>query len=98
MKNLLVWCNYIAKNSDKKWEYSDYVFSFDGKGEWNFGNDSARNIEIFGIDNSSSSHTDGHKNYFLVLGEEDTFGISGNFGALEISLVLILVKQRQNDA
>ena len=33
-----------------------------------------------------------------MLGEEDTFGISGNFGALEISLVLILVKQRQNDA
>ena len=33
-----------------------------------------------------------------MLGEEDTFGISGNFGILEKSLVLILVKQRQNYA
>ena len=29
---------------------------FDGKGEWSFGDDYARNVTIFGLDNSSSSH------------------------------------------
>ena len=29
---------------------------FDGKGEWSFGDGYARNVTIFGVDNSSSSH------------------------------------------
>ena len=41
--------------------------------EWHFGNDYARNIIIFGADNSSSSHTDDLKNNFLRLGEGDIF-------------------------
>ena len=32
----------------------------DGKGEWSFGNDYARNV-IFGVDNSSSCQTDNQK-------------------------------------
>ena len=40
---------------------SDYGIAFDGKGEWNFGNDFARNVIIFGVDNSSSYHTDNRK-------------------------------------
>ena len=48
------------------------------------------------FDNSSSSHTDNCKNDFLVLGEGDTFGINGSFGAPEKKLVLTLLKQRQN--
>ena len=38
---------------------------------------------MFGIDNSSTSHTDNLKNDFLILGEGDTFGINGSFGAPE---------------
>ena len=34
------------------------VATFDGKGERSFGNDYARNIIIFGVCNSSSSHAD----------------------------------------
>ena len=41
--------------------------------EWNFGNGYARNVIIFGADNSSSSHTDDLKNNFLSLGEGDFF-------------------------
>ena len=33
----------------------------DGKGEWSFGNDYARNVVIFGVDNSSSCQTDNQK-------------------------------------
>ena len=63
--------------------YSGYGIAFDGKGEWSFGNDYARNLIIFGVYNSSSSHADNLKNNFLVLGEGDTFGINGSFGAPE---------------
>ena len=62
--------------------HSGYGIAADGKGEWSFGNDFARNV----------------KNNFLILGEGDTFGINGRFDAPENKLILILVKQRQNIA
>ena len=45
-----------------------------------FGNESTKNVIIFWVDNSSSSHTDNLKNDFLILGEGPTFGINGSFG------------------
>ena len=50
------------------------------------------------VDNSSSSHSDNRKYNFIILGEGDTFGFNGSFGAPEKGLVLILVKQTQNFA
>ena len=58
-------------------------------------NDSTRNVVIFGVDNSSSSHTD-NRNFFLVLGERPTFGINVRHGIAEQKLVLPFVKQMQN--
>ena len=43
-----------------------------------FDNDFARNVIIFGVDDSSSSHSDNHKNNFLVLGEDPTFRVNGS--------------------
>ena len=63
--------------------YSGYGIAFDGKGEWSFGNDFARNAISFGVDNSSSPHADNRKKTFLVLGEGDTFDINRSFGAPE---------------
>ena len=63
--------------------YSSYRITFDRKGEWSFGNDSARNVIIFGVDNNWSSHTVNVYNDFLILGEGPSFGINGSFGALE---------------
>ena len=54
--------------------YSGFEVTFDSAGSWSFSNDSAANVIIFGVDNSSSSHADNHKNNFLVLGEGPTFG------------------------
>ena len=86
----------IAKNSDKsQWVYSGLEIAFDAKGEWNFGNESAGNVVIFSVDNSSWSNADNWKNDFLVLDEGDTFGINGNICTQE-SLVLTLVKQGQH--
>ena len=50
---------------------------------WSFGNDFARNVVIFDVDNKSSSHADNRKNNFLVLAEGPTYDINGNFGAAE---------------
>ena len=42
-----------------------------------------KNYTIFGVNNSSSSHTGNLKSDFLILGEGPTFGINGRFGASE---------------
>ena len=56
-------------------------------------------LEIFDVNNSSSSHVDNHKNNFLVLGEGPIFGINGNLGWPEKEkFVLVLVNQTQNFA
>ena len=47
--------------------YRGYGIEYNGKSEWKFRNDYAKNVIIFGVDNSSSSHIDNHKNNFLVL-------------------------------
>ena len=100
LKNCLFGATTRVKNNNKeKWEYNGYGIAFDGKGEWSFGDDSARNVVVFGVVNNSSSHTDNRKNKFLVLGEGPIFVINGGFGAPEKKkLVLILVKQKQNSA
>ena len=60
--------------------YSGCGIAFDGGGELSVGNDYARNVVTFGLDNSSS----------IIQG--DTFRINGRFGASEKKIVLILVK------
>ena len=37
------------------------VLAFDGEGPLTFGNDFARDVVIFGVNNTSSSHTDNRK-------------------------------------
>ena len=37
----------------------------------------------FGVDNSSSSHSENRNNNFLVLGEGPIYGINGSFGSPE---------------
>ena len=56
-KNCLFRITNIANNSDKeKYVYSGYGITFDSAVSWSFDNDFARNVIIFGADNSSSSH------------------------------------------
>ena len=70
-------------NDKKKYLYTGYGITFDSAASWSFDNGFARNVIIFGVDNSSSSHSDNRKNNFLVLGEGPTYGIDRNFGAPE---------------
>ena len=59
--------------------YNDYGLAFDGKGEWSLNIKLAKNVINFDVSNSSSFHTDNHRNNFLILGESPTFGINGSF-------------------
>ena len=66
IKNWFFAATNIAKNVDKiKRVCSNYEIAFDGKGEFNFGSNSAGNVVILGVYNSSSSHNDNHKNNFV---------------------------------
>ena len=74
----------IVKHTDKsKYVYIGYRIAFGGASSWSFGSDFVRNFVIFGVDNSSSSHTDNHQNNFLVFGEVSTDDINGSVGAAE---------------
>ena len=84
LKYYLLGVTTIIKTSDKEGLVcSGHGIAFDRKSRWNYGNDFARNIVIFGVDNSSSSHADNRKNNFLVLGEGPTYGITGSFDSPE---------------
>ena len=79
-KNCLFGATSIVKNSDKeKFVCNGYRITFDSAGWWSFDNNTARNVIIFGVDNSPWSHSDNRKNN-LILGEGPTFGINESFG------------------
>ena len=49
------------------YKYSGYGIGFDRKGFYSIGDEFDRNVTIFGIDMSSSRHTDNKKKYILIL-------------------------------
>ena len=78
---LLFGTTNIVKNSVKeKSVYSGHGITINSAGSESFGNDFARNVIIFGFDNSSSSHFDNRKINFLIFDEGPTYGINGSFG------------------
>ena len=77
--------------------YIGHGTAFDGLGSWSFGNDSAMNVIIFGVDNSST-YTNNCKNNFLVLPEEPTDNIDGSTEAAEKKLSINFSKARNKFA
>ena len=47
----------------KKYTYSEHGIISDSVGSWSFDNYFDRNVIIFGVNNSSSSHFDNRKNF-----------------------------------
>ena len=84
LKNYLFGTVKLTRKADKsKFTYNGRGIEFDGRGYWSSDNDTARNVVIFGVDNSSSSHIDNPKNNFLALGEGPTRDINGSVGTAE---------------
>ena len=83
-RNCLFGATNIVKNSVKeKYVYSGYEITFDSAGSWSFDICFARNVIIFGVDNSSLSHSDNCKNNSLILGKDPTFRSNGRFSSPE---------------
>ena len=57
--------------------YSVYGITFDSRCSLSFGNGTARNVIIFGIVSSSSSHIDNRKNNLLISSLGPTYEING---------------------
>ena len=76
--------------------YCGYEINFHSADSWTFDSDTARNVIIFGVDNTSSSHGDNRKNNVLVLGE-DLLRINGSLDSpkKKFSISFVLVKQKQ---
>ena len=67
VKNCLFGTVKLARNAIKsKFTYSGGGIAFNEERSLSFGNDFARNVVIFSVDNISSSHTGNQKNNFLV--------------------------------
>ena len=74
----------LVRNSTKNnFTYNVWGIEFDGEDSWSFDNYFARNVIIFGVDNSSPSHTNDKKKKKLVLGGEPADGINDNTGVVE---------------
>ena len=87
-KNCLFGATNIVKNSDKeKYVYSGCWITFDSAGFWSFDNDTARNVIVFGVDNSSSSHSDNCKNNLILISVKET----QNFVWVYIIMVIIVI-------
>ena len=63
--------------------YSGYGITFDSGGSWSFDNDTARNVIIFGVNSSSSSHVGKRKIKSLIVSLGSTYEINGKFGSTE---------------
>ena len=86
----------VESNDKEKYVYSGYGIPSNGKGEWSFDNDYARNVVIFDVDHSSSSHADNLKNNFSVLGEGDAFSTNISFSAPEKKFSINSSKANRN--
>ena len=73
--------NIVQKSNKEKYVYSGCGITFDSAGSRSFDNDFTRNVMIFGVDNKLSSHSDNHKNDFLILGQGPTYDINESFGS-----------------
>ena len=70
-----------------KFIYNPRGIALDRQGLLSFGNFFARNVETFGFNNSSSSHTSNQKNNFLVLDGGPTDDINNSTGTVEKSII-----------
>ena len=67
-KNCLFEATNIVNNSEKeKYVYSGHGITFNSTDWWSFGNDTTRNVIIFGVDDSLSSHVDNCINNFFSI-------------------------------
>ena len=75
-------------------KYSWYGVGFDRKGVFSIGDEVGRNMIIFGVDMSSSTHTNNEKKDILILGKGPTQGLEHTPAAEKLYLINLLSKIR----
>ena len=72
----------LTKNADiDKYGYSGYGIGFDRETSFSFGNETGKNVIIFGVDMSSSTKIDNRKKDILILGKGPTQGLESTLSA-----------------
>ena len=75
LENFLFGAVKLTKHVDMDlYEYSGYGIGFDRKGDFSIGDEIGRNVIMFGVDMSLSSHDDNEKKDILILGKGPTQG------------------------
>ena len=89
LKNCLFGAVTLTKNADiDKYGYSHYGIRFDIRSSFSFpGGGFDQNVLIFGVDMSSSAHTDNKKKDILVLGKGPTQGLEHTLTAEKMYLI-----------
>ena len=64
-----------------QYKYSEYGIGFDRKRSYSIGNETGRNVIIFGVDMSSSTKVDNRKKDILNLSKGPTQGLEHTFSA-----------------
>ena len=76
LENCLFGSVKLTKNADiDKYGYSGYGIGFDRETSFSIGNETGKNVIIFGADISSSSKIDNRKKDILILGKRPTQGL-----------------------
>ena len=82
LENCLCGSVKLTKNADiGNYGYSGYGIGFDRKSSFSFGNETGKNVIIFGVDMSSSSKIDNIKKDVLVLRKGPTQGLESTLSA-----------------
>ena len=69
------------------YKYSGYSIRFDRKGSYSIGDEVGRNMIVFGVDMSSSPHTDNKKKDILILGKGPIQGLEHTLTAEKLCSV-----------
>ena len=76
LENCLFGSVKLTKNADiDKYEYFGYGIGFDRQSSFSIGNETGKNVIIFGFDMNSSSKIDNRKKDILILGKGPTQGL-----------------------
>ena len=82
LENCLFGSVKLTKNADiGKYRYFGYGIGFDRQSSFSIGNETGKNVIIFGVDISSSTKIDNRKKDILILGKEPTQGLESTLSA-----------------
>ena len=82
LENCLFGSVKLTKNADiEKYRYFGYGIGFDRQSSFSIGNETGKNVIIFGVDMSSSTKIDNRKKDILILGKGPTQGLESTLSA-----------------